>query len=103
MVYIICAAIWVKDPNIECRTARNIEKGEVVTGYRHGNCYAIISRLYDFDKEKGYPKYYLHWEKVQGFLTSEGTFVDRKEAAKIAFQAKQIKTEKTVLYSEDLY
>jgi len=39
----------------------------------------------------------------QGFLTNEGKFVDRKEAAQIAFKAGQIRTHKIYLYSEDLY
>lgn len=41
----------------------------------------------------------------QGFYTSKGRFVDRREACKIAKEAGQIEVddEKTVLYSEDLY
>lgn len=40
---------------------------------------------------------------IQGFLTSEGNFVDRYEAAKIALNAGQI-TDKTItiLHSEDI-
>ena len=38
-----------------------------------------------------------------GFMTSKGRYVNRKEAAKIAFAAGQIEQEKRVLYSEDLY
>lgn len=39
----------------------------------------------------------------QGFITSIGRFVDRKEAAYIAYKAGQIPELKSVLYSEDLY
>jgi hypothetical protein len=39
----------------------------------------------------------------QGFLTSEGDFVDRRWAAQIAFQAGQIIELKAKLYSEDLW
>ena len=45
-------------------------------------------------------------ESIQGFLTSKNRFVDRKEGAKIALEAKQIKElkfSKTDLYSEDIY
>lgn len=38
-----------------------------------------------------------------GFMTSKGRYVDREEAAKIAFETGQIDKEKRVLYSEDLY
>ncbi|MDD5013583.1 MAG: hypothetical protein PHW73_00590 [Atribacterota bacterium] len=38
----------------------------------------------------------------QGFLTDTGEFVDRKEAAVIAFNAGQIKEKKDILYSENL-
>jgi hypothetical protein len=39
----------------------------------------------------------------QGFLTNTDRFVEREEAAQIAFEAGQIKQHKIVLYSEDLY
>lgn len=42
----------------------------------------------------------------QGFLTSKGTFVNRKDAAKIALESGQIKElnySETELFSEDLY
>ena len=42
-------------------------------------------------------------EDVQGFMTSQNRFVDRKEGGEIAFKAKQTSELKTKLYSEDLY
>lgn len=39
---------------------------------------------------------------TQGFITDDGNFVNRKEAAKIAYIAKQIPKPVTVLFSEDL-
>lgn len=39
----------------------------------------------------------------QGFLTSMGRFVDRKEAAVIAHRSLQTTTQKKQLFSEDLY
>jgi len=38
----------------------------------------------------------------QGFVTKCGKFVDRKEAAKIAFEAGQTKKQETILMSEDI-
>lgn len=40
---------------------------------------------------------------VQGFVTSDGRFVDRAEAAVIAFKAGQIDKPKDELFSEDLW
>lgn len=39
----------------------------------------------------------------QGFYTSYGRFVDRKEALDIAKKAGQVETDSETLYSEDLY
>ena len=39
----------------------------------------------------------------QGFVTVEGKFVSREEAAKIAFECKQIPYLKATLFSEDLW
>lgn len=40
---------------------------------------------------------------IEGFVTSSGLFVDRKEAAELAFKFGQIDTPKEELKSEDLY
>ena len=39
----------------------------------------------------------------EGFLTSDGLFVDREQAAKIAYTTGQIKKKKSKLISEDLW
>lgn len=39
----------------------------------------------------------------QGFITSRGVFVNRRDAAKIAFLAKQIDTPEEILFSEMLW
>ena len=44
----------------------------------------------------------LHGEE-QGFLTNRGRFVDRTEAARLAYAAGQTKRRETFLYSEDLW
>lgn len=41
--------------------------------------------------------------KQQGFYTSYGRFVDRKEALDIIKKAGQVETDNETLYSEDLY
>lgn len=39
----------------------------------------------------------------EGFLTKDGLFVDRFDAAKIAYQSRQIKRPKKRIISEDLW
>lgn len=102
--YILCAAIWYKDiplvkPSVlDNRGIRpyNIDRGIVFCGWRHPNCiyqkYAITGLR---DAESG--------ENEQGFLTNKNRFVNREEAAIIAFNAGQITKELNTLYSEDLY
>lgn len=103
---ILCAAIWYKDVplkkseilRIQGFSPNNIDVGIVVCGWRHPNCLAQIvalTGLRSVTSEIG--------EYVQGFLTSKNRFVDRKEAAEIAFKEKQINNPVKELYSEDLY
>lgn len=98
--YIICAAIWFDDeidrqlPEIESNT------GYVIAGRRHHNCFFTASVL----SEGG--RICLPLKEVQGFLTNKNRFVDRKEAAEIAYKAGQIDqptTHPIGLFSEDLY
>jgi hypothetical protein len=41
--------------------------------------------------------------RAQGFLTSDGRYVGRREAAQIAYFARQIGTQVDELYSEDIF
>jgi hypothetical protein len=69
-----------------------IEKdGCVQVGKRHCD---ILNAVKPF----GYLK-----DGTQGFVTSTGRFVTREIAAKIAYEAGQIKEPKRLLFSEDLY
>jgi hypothetical protein len=104
MEKILCAAIWykelplVKPEVLEPRgfSPYNVDKGLVFCGWRHPNCiYQKVALTGLRDAESG--------ENVQGFLTSENRFVDREEAAQIAFDAGQTKENKIRLFSEDLY
>jgi hypothetical protein len=75
------------------------ESGKVHMGDHHGEAFRNAV------KEEGKPKYYS--EDYEGFMTSKGRFVDRKEALKIAREAKQIEEGrdyegKKELLSEDL-
>jgi hypothetical protein len=62
-------------------------------GKRHSDC---IKAMTDCGFKVG------NWP--QGFMTTHGRFVDRKEALKIAIAAGQVKNSKhNILFSEDLY
>jgi hypothetical protein len=95
--YILCSAVWFDDGREYVHQPDNIERGYVICGRRHHNCFAILGQLLDEDKN------YKTLEDVQGFLTSLNKFVDRKEAGIVAFNAGQTKELKETLYSEDLW
>jgi len=73
---------------IKCAAIKN-KNGQIFAGRSHADIFQ--------SQTKGF----FH-QCVQGFVTSKGKFVDRKVAAKIAFEAGQIPKLKTVLFSEDL-
>jgi hypothetical protein len=104
--YILCAAVWyqelpmVKGEVLNNRGFRpyNVDRGVVFSGWRHGNCIyqmVAITGLRSCPSESG--------PEVQGFLTNKNRFVDREEAAQIAFDAGQTETLLKRLFSEDLY
>ena len=96
--YIICAAIWFKDGKKHEHQPRNVDEGFVVCGRRHHNVYLTVADIKDVPyKDYGYS------EHVQGFLTSDDRFVDRKEGGQIAFDAGQTAELTECLFSEDLY
>ena len=88
---IVCAAIYWDDGIEHKHQPKNIETGWVVCGHRHHNCFPILTAL----GRKG--------TVIQGFLTDFGNFVDRKTAAKLAFESGQMDTDVELLFSEDLY
>jgi hypothetical protein len=73
-----------------------IHKGVVWTGRRHHNIIAdIVSKTGDRPVTG-----------EQGFVTEDGEFVNREDAAKIALsngQVKELKFNSKLLFSEDLY
>ena len=92
--FIICAAIYWDDGKEYCHMAKNIKTGIVICGRRHHNCFSILSSL---------GKSRLDFKETQGFMTSKDRFLNRYDAAEIAFKAKQTSERRSVLYSEDLY
>lgn len=84
--YILCAAVQYYGEKL------------VFCGYRHSDCYQVITSLCpDIEKLSSFK---------QGFLTSKNRFVSRSEAAEIAFRAGQIghfDPDEPFLISEDLY
>jgi len=82
---IICAAIKYKN--------------EIFIGHRHSDAYKVLIR---------YHPEYNYSEVIQGFLTGDNVFVDRKEAFIIAVESGQFilrnnESKLQNLYSIDLY
>lgn len=86
--YILCAAISL--------SIRDNEPPIVIGGYRHGDCFTTAINM-------GYANYIS--QDKQGFITSTGRFVDRKEAKVIARNANQLLRDSVFenLISEDIY
>lgn len=82
------------DKRIDC-AAIKAPDGRVWTGHRHAHCIATIIQA------TGIPRVGSGYK--QGFVTQSKRFVNRKEAAQLAFASGQIKEPKDELYSEDLY
>lgn len=90
--YILCAAIEMEEPtdNISYHPGSN-DIHKIQIGFRHHD---IFNRFYGKVKFK---------VVGQGFYTSKGRFVNRKEAAVLAFECGQIQSKKIRLFSEDIY
>lgn len=102
--YIICAAIWYRDGTEAPRgmIAQNIDTGVVIGQWRHGNCINVRSTNPVWNAEKlaerkgetpmiiKYEDTLEYYDYVDGFLTSEGRFVDRWQGMKIAYGAGQV-------------
>jgi len=99
--YLLCSAIWYKDLPTMRLLPKNCDKGIVLCGWRHGNIIAQMQATMGL-------RTVVHGENSageyeQGFLTNDNRFVERAEAAEIAFKSGQIKVEKTYLFSEDVW
>lgn len=85
-VYVIVAAA-IKD----------LATGRVYVGARHNNV------IHDMVQMHGYKPPVDRKHHVQGFITNKHEFVDRVQAAKIAFEANQTSVLLRELMSEDIY
>jgi hypothetical protein len=74
--------------------AIRLDNGLIFTGNNHGYCILTSYRINHLEEKIT--------QRKQGFVTDQFRFVDRAEAAKIAFAAGQIDKEVAVLISEDL-
>jgi hypothetical protein len=106
--YVLCAAIWYKDGTEAPRglIAQNIDSGVVIGQWRHGNCINIRStnplwnakKLAERKQEtpmiSSYEDTLKYYEYVDGFLTSQGRFVDRWQGMAIAYLAGQVSYER---------
>lgn len=92
MERILCSAIRRIEPRGECGYYNN-DIHLIEIGYRHHDILIRFRNEVSTDL------------KDQGFYTSKGRFVDRREACEIAKTAGQTErdVEKTILYSEDIY
>ena len=101
--YIACSAIWFDDGKEYVHQPFNIKSGYVIAGLRHHNCFATLSILTNKNQS------HLQYEKVQGFLTSKGRFVNRQEGLVVARSANQVSADfiahkhNAELHSEDIY
>lgn len=93
---------------IVCAACKYKFRGDdvVTLGYRHNGAIFAADGMFFLIRHP------LHGElahrtfresEVQGFITTKNRFVDRKEAAEVAYSAGQIASPKTELHSEDLY
>lgn len=100
---ILISAIWYKDLENEIKQSLpiNCDSGIVILGHRHGQCIYTLLALKGLRTVTNAPDGV--GNHIQGFLTSKNRFVDRKEAAQIAFDMGQTKDHKKLLFSEDLY
>lgn len=107
--WILCAAIWYQDGTEAPHgfIAQNIDSGVVIGHWRHGNCINVraTNPLWNCKKlserinrnEKEIPMTEIGpdiYTTVDGFLTSEGRFVDRWQGMEIAYNAGQVTEER---------
>ena len=84
-----------KEDNKIIMSAIKIRTGLIITGRRHHNCFELMQNM-------GIPQNYVG-DSIQGFITFCGKFLNRQQAAKVAYKNGQISKLKNTLYSEDLW
>lgn len=112
--YIACPAIHYDNGlKYAFMSVYGIETGFVLCGFRHPYISSILPTNVHFDRDKNKDVLSVKWDAsqvvhktTQGFITSYGRFVDRKEARTIAINCGQVKEEELHsdnLYSEDIF
>jgi len=91
--YILCAAMHYDDGRKHEHQPENIVTGFVVCARRHHNAIIIKQSLIDNVAKKS----------EEGFITSKDRFVNRFDAAEIAWDAGQTPFKSDCLVSEELY
>ena len=94
--YLLCAAIHYNDGKKYEHQPKNITSGIVVCGRRHHNCYITLASLLG-------DKYDVKLTHNQGFVTSKDRYLERKEAAQVAYKCGQISNEQKTIFSEDVW
>lgn len=106
--WVLCAAIWYQDGTEAPRgmIAQNIDSGVVIGQWRHGNCINVRStnplwnakklaeRKQEIPMISSYEDTLKYYDYVDGFLTSQGRFVDRWQGMAIAYLAGQVPYER---------
>lgn len=111
---VLCAAIYVDTGLAEPprRSHTYPATGLVFAGWRHADCFTLLDAWFVLlDEHERIRIDAIHPHQLmgsrQGFLTSCGRFVDRREAWKVAVSAGQVEDvenpERGILTSEDLY
>jgi hypothetical protein len=91
---ILYAAIHIDDGLVYVHQPKNISTGYVICGRRHHNCIQTSVILGNLPVKSN---------SVQGFLTSDDLFLNRSDAAELAFTCGQIDSPTKILTSEDLW
>ena len=101
---ILCAAIHYDDNKKHAHQPINVKSGFVVAGHRHCNCIMTMAIFLEDDYTRDRVIEYNRMS-VEGFLTSDNRFLNRKEACHEAIANGQVKASEVsgMLYSEDLY
>jgi len=99
-------AQWYRAHYVLCAAIRHKETGNFICGIRHYD--NVMRSVFPFTTEavtNPVKTWYAPEVCEQGFLSSRGKFLTRKEALELAVKAGQVEADpnKTELFSEDLY
>lgn len=75
---------------------------KIYTGYDHSSIMNTLFKELKEEKENFDEKYNLFMNRQEGFVTEDGTFLSRGDAAVHAYSCGQIKTKKYQLTSIDI-